>query len=39
MPVPDIFASFANPVPVTSSAPLCAVLIDAEEDFDWLRPV
>ncbi|HET8997023.1 MAG TPA: hypothetical protein VFN42_10185 [Acetobacteraceae bacterium] len=39
MPVPDIFASFADPVPVTSSAPLCAVLIDAEEDFDWLRPV
>ena len=39
MPVPDIFASFANPVPVTAAAPLCAVLVDAEEDFDWLRPV
>jgi len=29
---------FPNAVPVAASAPLCAVLIDAEEDFDWLHP-
>jgi hypothetical protein len=39
MPPPAINASFPNPTPVSAAAPLCAVLIDAEEDFDWLRPV
>jgi hypothetical protein len=40
MPAPaPAVTSFANPTPAASAAPLCAVLIDAEEDFDWLRPV
>jgi len=32
-------AGFANPRPVAASAPLCSVLVDAEEDFDWRLPV
>jgi len=36
---PAIAAGFANPRPALAAAPLCCVLIDAEEDFDWLHPV
>ena len=35
----DAARLFANATPATVSTPLCTVLIDAEEDFDWLRPV
>ncbi|MDA8247580.1 MAG: hypothetical protein M0Z28_00220 [Rhodospirillales bacterium] len=38
-PAPDIAAGFAAPAPATAPEPLATVLIDAEEDFDWLRPV
>lgn len=41
-PVPrlrDIAPGFANPRPAAASRPVCSVLVDAEEDFDWLRPV
>ena len=30
---------FPNPAPAASAQPLGCVLIDAEEDFDWQRPV
>lgn len=30
---------FPNPEPAASRERLCCVLIDAEEDFDWQRPV
>ena len=39
MPPLRIAHAFANPIPATTPHPVCAVLIDAEEDFDWLRPV
>jgi hypothetical protein len=34
-----IAAGFANVRPVAAAHPVCCVLVDAEEDFDWLRPV
>ena len=35
----SIGGRFPNAAPAATRARLCAVLIDAEEDFDWLRPV
>ena len=39
MSAPTLPVSFPHATPVTAAAPLCTVLVDAEEDFDWLRPV
>lgn len=36
---PSIDSYFLNAVAATTAAPVCCLLIDAEEDFDWLRPV
>jgi len=33
------FAAFPDAAPARAAAPLCAVLVDAEEDFDWQAPV
>lgn len=30
---------FPHVVPAAAASPLCTVLVDAEEDFDWNRPV
>ena len=40
-PPPTAAAWFANARPIRPALPrtLCAVAVDAEEDFDWLRPV
>lgn len=39
-PIDPLFPS-SRPamLPATSAQPLCCILIDAEEDFDWQRPV
>lgn len=34
-----LFSAARPAVPPAASPPLCTVLIDAEEDFDWQRPV
>ncbi len=36
---PSIDSFFSNAAAATTATPVCCLLIDAEEDFDWLRPV
>lgn len=36
---PDIDSHFPNATPARAAVPLCTVLVDAEEDFDWQHPV
>ena len=39
MPLSDLQTIFPHPGPAGAATPLCTVMVDAEEDFDWDYPM
>jgi hypothetical protein len=35
----SLFLSNVTPVPLTERQPICTIVLDAEEDFDWNNPI